>query len=57
MSKKKMMEMTRDIQDFIKVFENKYGQFIEVTIGVDESNIVKNKNTLKSIETFAILFN
>jgi len=55
MSKKKVMEMTRFIRAFIKKFEKKYGHFVEITIGVDESGIANNKNSLKSIETFAIL--
>jgi len=56
MSKKKAMDMTRDIQNFICDFGKKYGQFIEITVGIDESNIIRNKNTLKSMETFAILY-
>jgi hypothetical protein len=50
------MDMTRDIHKFIKSFEDKYGQSIEITIGVDESRIRRNKHTLKGIETIALLF-
>ncbi len=47
--------MTQEIQTFIRKFERKYGQSIEVTVGVDESSIITNKNTLKGIESFAII--
>ena len=55
MSKQKILEMTQEIQAFIKKFENKYGQSIEIIVGVDESSIITSKNTLKGIESFAII--
>ena len=55
MPNEKITEMTQEIYAFIKKFEKKYGQYIEITVGVDESGIFNSKDTLKGLETFAIL--
>ena len=49
-----LLDMTNDIQEFVDKFENKYGQFIKVILGVDESKITREKNMLKTIENIVI---
>tara|TARA_Y100000590_G_scaffold460961_1_gene621481 strand:+ start:480 stop:1007 length:528 start_codon:yes stop_codon:yes gene_type:complete len=49
-----LLDMTNDIQEFVRKFEDKYGQFVRVTVGVDESKITREKNMLKTIENIVI---
>ena len=54
MFKSNLLEMTNDIQGFIKKFEYKYGQSVNIKIGVKKSKVTYNKTSLRIIQNIVI---
>ena len=54
MFKNNLLEMTNDIQKFIKKFEYKYGLSVHVKIGTKKSDVSYSNNSLRTIESAVI---
>lgn len=54
MFKNNLLEMTNDIQKFMKKFEFKYGLSVHLKIGSKKSKVSYNNNSLKAIENAVI---